>query len=63
LAVAIRIIGGGNKDRAIWVRAKTSTEIHDLIRQMSMANPLWDTPSIHGELLILGIEVSQATRR
>jgi len=38
-----------------------STEIRDLIRQMSLANPLWGAPRIHGELLRLGIEVSQAT--
>jgi hypothetical protein len=29
--------------------------------QMSLANPLWGAPRIHGELLKLGIEVSQAT--
>ena len=28
---------------------------------MSSANPLWGAPRIHGELLKLGIEVSQAT--
>jgi hypothetical protein len=28
---------------------------------MSRANPLWGAPRIHGELLKLGIEVSQAT--
>jgi hypothetical protein len=38
-----------------------STEIRDLIRQMSIANPLWGAPRIHGELLKLGIDVSQAT--
>jgi hypothetical protein len=38
-----------------------STEIRDLMRQMSLANPLWGAPRIHGELLKLGIEVSQAT--
>jgi hypothetical protein len=38
-----------------------STEIRDLIRRMSLANPLWGAPRIHGELLKLGIEVSQAT--
>src|SRR5205823_9399854 len=42
-------------------RPKTNTEIRQLIRQMSMANPIWGTPRIHGELLKLGIEVSQAT--
>ena len=42
-------------------RPKVSFEIRVLIRQMSMANPLWGAPRIHGELLKLGIEVSQAT--
>jgi len=28
---------------------------------MSFANPLWGAPRIHGEMLKLGIEVSQAT--
>src|SRR5260370_10722169 len=42
-------------------RPKTNTEIRQLIRQMSMANPIWGAPRIHGELLMLGIEVSQAT--
>ena len=36
-------------------------EIRALIRHMSSANPLWGAPRIHGELLKLGIEVSQAT--
>jgi hypothetical protein len=30
------------------------TEIRDLIRRMSSANPLWGAPRIHGELLKLG---------
>jgi transposase InsO family protein len=38
-----------------------SAEIGELIRQMSLANPLWGAPRIHGELLKLGIEASQAT--
>jgi putative transposase len=42
-------------------RSKTNPEIRDLIRRMSSANPLWGAPRIHGELLKLGIEVSQAT--
>ena len=41
-------------------RPKLSAEIRDLIRQMSRANPLWGAPRIHGELLKLGIEISQA---
>jgi len=32
-----------------------------LIRTMAEANPLWGAPRIHGELLKLGIGVSQAT--
>lgn len=42
-------------------RPKMNPEIRDLIRQMSVANPLWGAPRIHGELLKLGIAVSQAT--
>jgi len=42
-------------------RPKMSLQTRDLIRQMSVANPLWGAPRIHGELLKLGIEVSQAT--
>jgi len=38
-----------------------SREIRDLIRQMSLANALWGAPRMHGELLKLGVEVSQAT--
>jgi putative transposase len=36
-------------------------ETRDLIRRMSIANPLWGAPRIHGELLKLGIDVAQAT--
>ena len=42
-------------------RPSVEREVRDLIRQMSSANPLWGAPRIHGELLKLGIEVSQAT--
>ena len=42
-------------------RPRKSTQIRDLIRRMSMANPLWGAPRIHGELLKLGIAVCQAT--
>ena len=36
-------------------------EVRKLISEMSSANPLWGAPRIHGELLKLGIEISQAT--
>ena len=42
-------------------RPEVSQHIRDLIRTMSLANTLWGVPRIHGELLKLGIEVSQAT--
>jgi hypothetical protein len=48
-------------ERTAGALRETSTEIRQLIRQMSMANPIWGAPRIHGELLMLGIEVSQAT--
>ena len=32
-----------------------------LIRQMSIENPLWGAPRIHGELLKLGYEVAQSS--
>ena len=36
-------------------------EIRTLIRTMAEANPRWGAPRVHGELLKLGIDVSQAT--
>jgi hypothetical protein len=35
--------------------------IRRLIHEMSVANPLWGAPRIHGELLKLGIDVGQTT--
>jgi len=50
------------KCRPKWPgRRKVPKDIRYLIRTMSKANPLWGAPRIHGELLKLGIEVSQAT--
>ena len=42
-------------------RPKVPAEIRKLIREMSNDNPLWGAPRIHGELLKLGIEISQST--
>src|SRR5262245_9353270 len=36
-------------------------DVRMLIRTMSRDNPLWGAPRIHGELLKLGVDVSQAT--
>jgi transposase InsO family protein len=42
-------------------RPQTAANIRRLIREMSVANPLWGAPRIHGELLKLGIDVGQTT--
>ena len=42
-------------------RPSVDREVRSLIREMNRANPLWGAPRIHGELLKLGIKVSQAT--
>ena len=36
-------------------------EIRKLIREMSIANPLWGAPRIHGEFLKLGIDIGQTS--
>lgn len=38
-----------------------AANIRQLIREMSIANPLWGAPRIHGELLKLGIDVGQTS--
>ena len=42
-------------------RPPVSPEIRDLILKMAAANPLWGAPRIHGELLKLGIKISERT--
>ncbi len=42
-------------------RPQVRTELHALMRQMSVENPLWGGPRIHGEVLKLGFEVSQSS--
>jgi len=50
------------KSRPRWPgRRSIPKEVRDLILNMSRTNPLWGAPRIHGELLKLGIKVSQAT--
>src|SRR6266852_933772 len=49
------------KSRPRGGRPKMPLDIRQLVRDMSVANPLWGSPRIHGELLKLGIEVGQTT--
>src|SRR5258708_22455136 len=49
------------KSRPRGGRPATPADIRRLIREMSVANPLWGAPRIHGELLKLGIDVGQTT--
>jgi putative transposase len=42
-------------------RPTVSRAVIDLIRKMSLANPRWGAPRIHGELLKLGFHLSEAT--
>src|SRR6476619_5062369 len=42
-------------------RPQIDAGLRALIRQMSLDNPLWGAPRIHGELLKLGFEVAQST--
>ena len=49
------------KSSRVGGRPKIDREIRDLIRRVSKENPLWGAPRIHGELLMLGIEVAQST--
>src|SRR5215471_11200303 len=49
------------KSRRRLGRPPVASDARALIRMMSRDNPLWGAPRIHGELLKLGIDVSQAT--
>ena len=49
------------KSRSLGGRPQIETELRVLIRRMSVENPLWGAPRIHGELLKLGIEVAQSS--
>src|ERR1700751_1597627 len=42
-------------------RKKLSTEVWELIFRMMAENPTWGAPRIHGELLMLGFDISERT--
>jgi hypothetical protein len=49
-----------SQDKTIG-RPRISDEVIELIRRMSRENPTWGAPRIHGELLKLGYDLSEAT--
>ena len=52
LALEVVLTGG---------RPQIDTDLRALIRRMSIENPLWGAPRIHGELLKLGFAVAQSS--
>src|SRR6266446_1525553 len=49
------------KSRSLGGRPRIAADLRALIRRMSVDNPLWGAPRIHGELLKLGFEVAQSS--
>src|SRR5712672_1357060 len=49
------------KSRPLGGRPQIETKLRALIRRMSVENPLWGAPRIHGELLKLGFEIAQSS--
>jgi hypothetical protein len=49
------------KSRNRVERPKIDRGLRDVIEGMSKENPLWGASRIHGELLMLGLEVAQST--
>jgi transposase InsO family protein len=49
------------KSRPLGGRPQIDTELRGLIQRMSVENPLWGAPRIHGELLKLGFEIAQSS--
>ena len=49
------------KSRSRAGRPQIEADLRALIRRISLENPLWGAPRIHGELLKLGFEVAQSS--
>src|SRR5467141_3523312 len=45
----------------LWTTRMLVTSVSVVQREMSIANPLWGAPRIHGELLKLGIDIGQTS--
>src|SRR6201991_2600361 len=49
------------KSRSLGGRPQIDADLRALIHRMSVDNPLWGAPRIHGELLKLGFQVAQSS--
>ena len=49
------------KPRTLGGRPQIDANLRVLIRRISVENPLWGAPRIHGELLKLGFEIAQSS--
>jgi hypothetical protein len=49
------------KSRPLGGRPQIDTALRVLVQRMSVENPRWGAPRIHGELLKLGFEIAQSS--
>jgi putative transposase len=52
---------GSTFETASWRPPTINHQIRALVHEMATANPLWGAPRIHGELRVLGVDVSERT--
>lgn len=50
-----------SRGRRVMGRNCVSKEVRDLIFRMVQENPTWGAPRVHGELLMLGFDISERT--
>ena len=50
-----------SRSRECGGRRPTSKEIRELIFRLVAENPMWGAPRIHGELQMLGFDISERT--
>jgi transposase InsO family protein len=56
-----RLVWRWHSKPKVYGRPNVPFEVIELIRRISRENPLWGAPRIHGELIMLGIPVSEST--